>query len=258
MNGGGRKNLPVEDKRSYYKPKNGSRSDGPLLLVLLRLHLPLGIFGRVMVHQLPVSPGWFGVSGGNSMLGLRHPEWGWGPRRKVQPSQENKGLRGYYISVADQNPTDMPGLQVPRLLSTSEDDLMILKLGSSEKYSVMDVESTLPPLTPDICVVNFYSKSSRLGVHQDKNESKESLRKGLPVVSISIGDSAEFVYGDQGDVDKLEKVVLESGDILIFGGRSRLVFHGVTTIKPDTAPKVLLEETNLRPGRINLTFRQFQ
>ena len=91
---------------------------------------------------------------------------------------------------------------------------------------------------------------------QDRDESPESLAKGLPVVSFSIGDKADFLYGDQRDVDKADKVVLESGDVLIFGGKSRHIFHGVTAI-PNSAPKSLLEETKLRPGRLNLTFRQY-
>lgn len=94
-------------------------------------------------------------------------------------------------------------------------------------------------------------------IWQDRDESRESLHKGLPVVSFSLGDSAEFLYGDERDVEKAEKVVLESGDVLIFGGESRLVFHGVSSIVPNSAPKELLQDTGLRPGRLNLTFRQF-
>lgn len=78
----------------------------------------------------------------------------------------------------------------------------------------------------------------------------------MPVVSISIGDSAEFLYGDQRDVDKAERILLESGDVLIFGGKSRHIFHGVTSINPKTAPPALLDYTKLRPGRLNLTFRK--
>ena len=92
---------------------------------------------------------------------------------------------------------------------------------------------------------------------KDKDETKETLSKGLPVVSFSIGDSADFLYGDERDVDKAQKVVLESGDVLMFGGKSRHVFHGVTVIHPNSGPKLLLEEANLRPGRLNLTFRQY-
>lgn len=92
---------------------------------------------------------------------------------------------------------------------------------------------------------------------QDKDESQESLNIGLPVISISIGDSAEFLYGDQMDTNKAEKVVLKSGDVLIFGGKSRHVYHGVTSIIAETAPQALLQETDLRPGRLNLTFRKY-
>ncbi|CAL0308895.1 unnamed protein product [Lupinus luteus] len=118
-------------------------------------------------------------------------------------------------------------------------------------------QKILPSMSPNICVVNFYTQSGRLGLHRDKDESEESLLKGLPIVSFSIGDSADFLYGDESDVVKAQKVVLESGDVLIFGGKSRHVFHGVTAINKTTAPKLLLEETNLRAGRLNLTFRQF-
>ena len=58
-------------------------------------------------------------------------------------------------------------------------------------------------------------------------------------------------------MNKADKVVLESGDVLIFGGKSRHIFHGVTSVIPDSAPKTLIEETRLRPGRLNLTFRQY-
>ncbi|XP_062008786.1 uncharacterized protein LOC133725519 [Rosa rugosa] len=118
-------------------------------------------------------------------------------------------------------------------------------------------EDILPRMTPDICLVNFYSSAGRLGLHQDRDESEQSLREHLPVVSFSIGDAAEFLYGDQRDVELAKKITLESGDVLIFGGESRNIFHGVASIQPNTAPKTLLEETKLRPGRLNLTFRKY-
>ncbi|XP_077214751.1 2-oxoglutarate-dependent dioxygenase family protein [Tasmannia lanceolata] len=117
-------------------------------------------------------------------------------------------------------------------------------------------ENILPSMSHDICIVNFYTRNGKLGLHQDKDESKESIRKGLPVVSFSVGDSAEFLYGFDRH-NEAEKVLLESGDVLIFGGESRLIFHGVSHILENTAPRRLLEETNLRPGHLNLTFRQY-
>jgi alkylated DNA repair dioxygenase AlkB len=92
---------------------------------------------------------------------------------------------------------------------------------------------------------------------QDRDESRESLQRGLPVVSFSIGDSAEFLYGDQRNIEKAENVFLESGDVLIFGGESRHVYHGVSSIIPNSAPKELLQDTCLCPGRLNLTFRKY-
>lgn len=76
------------------------------------------------------------------------------------------------------------------------------------------------------------------------------------MIPLSIGDSAEFMYGDDKDEDKAERVLLESGDVLVFGGESRHIYHGVSSIIPNSAPEKLLEETGLLPGRLNLTFRE--
>ncbi|KAJ9511247.1 hypothetical protein QJQ45_017159 [Haematococcus lacustris] len=89
----------------------------------------------------------------------------------------------------------------------------------------------LPPLAPDVCLVNFYEKTGRLGMHQDKDESSDSLRHGLPVVSFSLGDAADFLFGPTceevsgNQTSTAQRVRLESGDVLVFGGPSRMVFH---------------------------------
>ncbi|GFP79417.1 alpha-ketoglutarate-dependent dioxygenase abh1 [Phtheirospermum japonicum] len=117
-------------------------------------------------------------------------------------------------------------------------------------------QEILPPMCPDVCVVNFYTSTRQLGMHQDDAESHESRCRQLPVVSLSLGDSAQFLYGTRKNANKANKVLLESGDVLIFGGKSRDIFHGVSSIIPNTAPPLLVERTKLRPGRLNLTFRQ--
>ncbi|KAJ1272903.1 hypothetical protein BS78_06G238500 [Paspalum vaginatum] len=117
--------------------------------------------------------------------------------------------------------------------------------------------SEFPQINPDICIINYYNNVGKLGLHQDKDESGRSINQGLPIVSISIGDTAEFLFSDARDKDRATKVNLESGDILILGGRSRLLFHGISHVKPNTTPTWLKEETGLRPGRVNLTFRQY-
>jgi len=105
---------------------------------------------------------------------------------------------------------------------------------------------------PDLCIVNWYSATSRMGLHQDKDESPESITAGNPVVSFSIGDAARFLFGGLRRRDPVETILLESGDVFVFGGASRLRYHGVTRILPGTAPSGLPFE-----GRLNLTFRQF-
>jgi DNA alkylation damage repair protein AlkB len=106
--------------------------------------------------------------------------------------------------------------------------------------------------TPDTCIVNWYSSTSRMGLHQDKDESPESIAHGLPVVSFSIGDTARFLFGGLRRRDPVETLMLASGDAFVFGGAARLRYHGVTRILPGTAPVGLPIE-----GRLNLTFRKF-
>ena len=91
-----------------------------------------------------------------------------------------------------------------------------------------------------------------MGLHQDKDESVESLAVGVPVVSISLGDTARFLFGGVRRRDPVEPVLLESGDAFVFGGPARLRYHGVSRIVPGTAPPELGLD-----GRFNLTFRQY-
>jgi alkylated DNA repair protein (DNA oxidative demethylase) len=108
-------------------------------------------------------------------------------------------------------------------------------------------------LEPDACIVNYYDRDGRMGLHQDKDESPESIAAGVPVVSISVGDSARFLFGGTRRRDPVDAILLESGDAFVFGGPSRLRYHGVSRIFPGTAPAELK-----CAGRFNLTFRQHQ
>jgi DNA alkylation damage repair protein AlkB len=105
---------------------------------------------------------------------------------------------------------------------------------------------------PDICLINWYGPDGRMGLHQDKDESPGSLERGIPVVSLSIGDTARFLFGGLRRRDPVESLMLQSGDGFVFGGPARLRYHGVARILPDTAPPDLRGM-----GRINLTFRMF-
>jgi DNA alkylation damage repair protein AlkB len=107
-------------------------------------------------------------------------------------------------------------------------------------------------LEADLCILNYYGADGRMGLHQDKDESAQSLAAGLPVVSVSLGDTARFLFGGLRRKDPIEAQLLESGDAFVFGGPARLRYHGVSRIVPATAPPEL-EMT----GRFNLTFRQY-
>jgi alkylated DNA repair protein (DNA oxidative demethylase) len=105
---------------------------------------------------------------------------------------------------------------------------------------------------PDICLINWYGPEGRMGLHQDKDESRASIEAGFPVVSVSIGDTARFLFGGLRRRDPVESMLLESGDAFVFGGPARLRYHGVSRIVPGTAPPELGLD-----GRFNLTFRQY-
>jgi alkylated DNA repair protein (DNA oxidative demethylase) len=105
---------------------------------------------------------------------------------------------------------------------------------------------------PDVCLINWYGPEGRMGLHQDKDESPASIAEGHPVVSVSLGDTARFLFGGLRRRDPVEAMLLESGDVFVFGGSARLRYHGVSRIIPGTAPPALGVE-----GRFNLTFRQY-
>ena len=99
---------------------------------------------------------------------------------------------------------------------------------------------------PEACLVNFYDPDAKMGLHQDRDESEF----GAPVVSVSLGDQCLFRIGGVSRGDPTRSFRLSSGDVFVFGGESRLIFHGVDRIYPGTS--TLLK----KDGRINLTLRR--
>jgi alkylated DNA repair protein (DNA oxidative demethylase) len=99
---------------------------------------------------------------------------------------------------------------------------------------------------PQACLINFYGEKARMGLHQDKDEENFEA----PVVSVSLGDDCRFRVGETSKGGRTVSFVLKSGDIAVLSGKSRLAFHGVDRIYPDTS--TLLKNG----GRINLTLRR--
>jgi DNA oxidative demethylase len=101
------------------------------------------------------------------------------------------------------------------------------------------------PSDADSCLVNLYGEEARMGMHQDRDERDLAA----PVVSISLGDTGLFRVGGTTRRDPAQRIRLESGDIIVLTGPSRLAFHGIDRILPGTS--TLLPEG----GRLNLTLR---
>lgn len=100
----------------------------------------------------------------------------------------------------------------------------------------------------DIALVNFYDASARMGMHKDSDE-----RSGAPVVSFSLGDTCVFRFGNPDSRGRpWRDVPLRSGDAFVFGGPSRLAYHGVPRTEPGSGPPAL----GLR-GRVNVTVRAY-
>lgn len=97
---------------------------------------------------------------------------------------------------------------------------------------------------PDACLINRYPPGARLSLHQDKNERALAA----PIVSVSLGLPATFLWGGDERAGSTEKVPLLHGDVVVWGGVDRLRYHGVAPIKEDVHPLT-------GACRINLTFR---
>merc|ERR1711976_1005195 len=91
-----------------------------------------------------------------------------------------------------------------------------------------------------------------MGWHVDGDEDKDLIRlgKGRPVVSFSLGDSCDFRWKNFNHEED-NVIRLDSGDVLVFGGKSRGILHSVTKIHPNTKPALL----RMKRGRLNLTYR---
>jgi alkylated DNA repair protein (DNA oxidative demethylase) len=98
---------------------------------------------------------------------------------------------------------------------------------------------------PDACLVNRYEPGTRLSLHQDKDEKDFTQ----PIVSVSLGISATFLFGGERRSDKALRIILRHGDVVVWGGPARLRYHGVAPLKDSVHPLLGRE-------RVNLTFRK--
>jgi alkylated DNA repair protein (DNA oxidative demethylase) len=107
------------------------------------------------------------------------------------------------------------------------------------------VRSGFPAFRPDACHINRYQAGTKLGLHQDRHECDMTQ----PIVSISLGLECVFMLGGLQRTDTVKRMLLEHGDVIVWGGPSRMRFHGVLPLKPGHHPLT-------GPYRYNLTFRK--
>jgi alkylated DNA repair protein (DNA oxidative demethylase) len=105
-------------------------------------------------------------------------------------------------------------------------------------------EAGFPGFVPDVCLINRYVPGARMSLHQDKDERDFAN----PIVSVSLGLPATFQFGGMSRKDRPRNIPLRHGDVLAWGGPSRLVYHGVLALKEGEHP--------LGRQRLNLTFRK--
>ena len=120
-------------------------------------------------------------------------------------------------------------------------------LGRRAVAEVADECGFVGAYDPDVAMINFYDTNARMGMHRDREE-----RSPAPVVSLSIGDSCVFRFGNTGSRGRpYTDVEMRSGDLVVFGELSRFAFHGVPKVLPGTGDPAI----GLGSGRLNITLR---
>ena len=158
---------------------------------------------------------------------------------------------GYTMSVALTNcgdlgwTTDARGYRYSRIDPVSGQPWPAMPQAFRQLAQDAAREAGFPDFAPDACLVNRYEPGSRLSLHQDRNERDFNA----PIVSVSLGMPAMFLFGGDDRADRASRVPLFHGDVVVWGGVDRLRFHGVMPLKDLPHPR-------LGSQRINFTIRK--
>ena len=141
--------------------------------------------------------------------------------------------RGYRYSAVDPL-SNQPWPAMP-------DDFLALAISAAAEAGFMG-------FAPNACLINRYEPGARMGLHQDRDEGGKAGDFSAPIVSVSLGLPAMFLFGGLQRKDKPTRWPLLHGDVVVWGGPSRLAFHGVAPLREG-------EHAALGAQRLNLTFR---
>jgi alkylated DNA repair protein (DNA oxidative demethylase) len=186
--------------------------------------------------------------------GLRHPRVPTGHLMSVQSVCLGWHWHPYAYSRTADDTDGAPVKPMPAELVELGRRAVAAAYGTGPDAEVHDPETydpeTYDPETydPDAAIVNLYAPGAQLGLHQDGEEPSDA-----PVVTISLGDTATFrMAGIDRRTGPFADVEMRSGDLLVFGGVNRRIFHGVPKVATGTAPDGL----GLPPGRLSITLRE--
>ena len=158
---------------------------------------------------------------------------------------------GFRMSVAMSNcgqfgwVTDRRGYRYQSLDPLAERDWPAMPEAFAALAARASAAAGFAGFDPDACLINRYEPGARMSLHQDKNE----LDMDQPIVSVSLGLPATFLFGGMARTDKPQRMRLESGDVVVWGGPARLAFHGVDPLRDGEHPLT-------GRCRYNLTFRR--
>ncbi|WP_311434955.1 DNA oxidative demethylase AlkB [Herbaspirillum huttiense] len=158
---------------------------------------------------------------------------------------------GFRMSVAMSNcgqfgwVTDRRGYRYQSLDQVAERDWPAMPEAFAALAARASAAAGFAGFDPDACLINRYEPGARMSLHQDKNE----LDMDQPIVSVSLGLPATFLFGGMARTDKPQRMRLENGDVVVWGGPARLAFHGVDTLRDGEHPLT-------GRCRYNLTFRR--
>ena len=158
---------------------------------------------------------------------------------------------GYRMSVAMTNcgalgwVTDRKGYRYEQVDSESGKPWPPMPRVFSDLAANAALEAEFDGFAPDACLINRYEPGAKMSLHQDRDEQDF----GAPIVSVSLGIPAVFLFGGMQRSEKALRVKLEHGDVVVWGGPARLRYHGVMALKEAHHPRV-------GGLRLNLTFRK--
>jgi alkylated DNA repair protein (DNA oxidative demethylase) len=221
-----------------------------------QLALPIGaprggVSRRAVLPGVVQIGGWLGLDAQRALVaefrkwaappaGLRHPRMPSGHLMSVQSVCLGWHWRPYAYSRTADDTDGAPVKPLPAKIAELGRCAVDAAYGAGASRQIR--------FRPDAAIVNLYAPDARLGLHQDGEEPCEA-----PVVTISLGDACIFRLAA---VDRRSAPFVDlefrSGDLIVFGGANRRIFHGVPKVFPDTAPDGL----GLPPGRLSITLRE--